>query len=93
MDGEDVMEVKVYKERGEHWKMDRKKRKETEERTLREESEQYYFLYKLSLLRSTIVKLIPFGFGIQNFIFPCSCPRAKPSVVFLPSSYKFIDLG
>ena len=35
MDGEDVMEVEVYKERGEHWKMDRKKRKEIEKRTLK----------------------------------------------------------
>ena len=53
MDGEDEIEVDVYKERGEHWKEGRKKRKEIEGRTMREESEQYYFLYKLSLLRST----------------------------------------
>ena len=53
MDDEDVMEVEAYKKRGEHWKMGREKRKETKGRTLREESEQYYFLYKLSLLGST----------------------------------------
>ena len=53
MDGEDEIEVDVYKERGEHWNEGRKKRKEIEGRTMREESEQYYFLYKLSLLGST----------------------------------------
>ena len=53
MDGKDEMEVEVYKEKGEHWKKGRKKRKETEGRTLIEESEQYYFLYKLSLIWST----------------------------------------
>ena len=57
MDGEDVMEVEVYKKRKEHWKGDKKKkRKETEGRTLREESGQYYLLYKLSLLGSTCVE-------------------------------------
>ena len=30
MDGEDVMEVEVYKEMRGHWKRDRKKRKVTE---------------------------------------------------------------
>ena len=52
MDGKDEMEVEVYKEKGEHWKEGRKKRKEIEGRTLIEESEQYYFLYKLSLIWS-----------------------------------------
>ena len=80
MDGEDVMEVKVYKERGEHWKMDRIKRKETEERTLREESEQYYFLYKLSLLGSTFVEPDTHLLRNTNLIFPCSCHRVEPSV-------------
>ena len=80
MDGEDVMEVKVYKERGEHWKMDRKKRKETEERTLREESEQYYFLYKLSLLGSTFVEPDTHLLRNTNLIFPCSYHRVEPSV-------------
>ena len=28
MDGGDVMEVEVYKKKGEHWKRDQKKRKE-----------------------------------------------------------------
>ena len=41
MDGKDEMEVEVYKEKGEHWKEGRKKRKEIEGRTLIEESEQY----------------------------------------------------
>ena len=50
---------------------------------MRERSEQYYYLYKLSLLGSTFVELIPFCFRIQNFIFPCSCPRAEPFVVVL----------
>ena len=80
MDGEDVMEVEVYKERGEHWKMDRKKRKETEERTLREENEQYYFLYKLSLLGSTFVEPDTHLLRNTNLIFPCSCHRVEPSV-------------
>ena len=35
MNGEDVMKIKVYKERREHWKSDRRKReKKTEERAL-----------------------------------------------------------
>ena len=80
MDGEDVMEVEVYKERGEHWKMDRKKRKEIEKRTLREESEQYYFLYKLSLLGSTFVKPDTHLLQNTNLIFPCSYHRVEPSV-------------
>ena len=80
MDGEDVMEVKVYKERGEHWKMDRKKRKEIEKRTLREESEQYYFLYKLSLLGSTFVEPDTHLLRNTNLIFPCSYHRVEPSV-------------
>ena len=58
MDGEDEIEVDVYKERGEHWKEGRKKGKEIEGRTMREESEQYYFLYKLSFLGSTNEGLI-----------------------------------
>ena len=60
MNGRDMIEVEVYKKREEHWKGDRKKRREEKERegrTLREESEQYYFLYKLSLLGSTCVEL------------------------------------
>ena len=80
MDGEDVMEVEVYKERGEHWKMDRKKRKEIEKRTLREESEQYYFLYKLSLLGSTFVEPDTHLLRNTNLIFPCSYHRVEPSV-------------
>ena len=80
MDGEDVMEVEVYKERGEHWKMDRKKRKEIEKRTLREESEQYYFLYKLSLLESTFVEPDTHLLRNTNLIFPCSYHRVEPSV-------------
>ena len=80
MDGEDVMEVEVYKERGEHWKMDRKKRKEIEKRTLREESEQYYFLYKLSLLGSTFVEPDTHLLWNTNLIFPCSYHRVEPSV-------------
>ena len=83
MDGEDVMEVELYKERGEHQKMDRKKRKETEGRTLREESEQYYFLYKLSLLGSTFLEPDTHLLRNTNLIFPCSCHRAEPSVVVL----------
>ena len=83
MDGEDVMEVEVYKERGEHWKMDRKKRKEIEKRTLREESEQYYFLYKLSLLGSTCVELDTHLLLNSNLILPFSCPRAEPTIVVL----------
>ena len=80
MDGEDVMEVEVYKERGEHWKMDRKKRKEIEKRTLREESEQYYLLYKLSLLGSTFVEPDTHLLRNTNLIFPCSYHRVEPSV-------------
>ena len=36
MDGEDVMEIEVYKEKREHWKRGIGKRKGIEERTLRE---------------------------------------------------------
>ena len=33
MDGGDVMEVEVYKKRGEHWKRDQKKREKREKET------------------------------------------------------------
>ena len=51
MDGKDEMEVEVYKEKGEHWKKGRKKRKEIEGRTLIEENEQYYFYINLVSFR------------------------------------------
>ena len=62
-------------------KGDRKKRKETEGRILREESEQYYFLYKLSLLERTCGEPDTHLFLSTNLTFPCNCPRAKPSIV------------
>ena len=81
MDGENVMEVKVNKKRREHWKGDWKKRKETKGKIFREESEQQYFLYKLCLLGSTCVELDTHLLLNTNLILPCSCPRAKPSIV------------
>ena len=83
MDGENVMEVKVNKKRREHWKGDWKKRKETEGRTLREESEYHYFLYKLNLLKSTCVEPDTHLLLNTNLILPCSYPRAEPTVVVL----------
>ena len=86
MDGRDMIEVEVYKKREEHWKGDRKKRREEKERegrTLREESEQYYFLYKLSLLGSTCVELDTHLLLNSNLILPFSCPRVEPTVVVL----------
>ena len=91
MDGEDVMEVEVYKKRKEHWKGDKKKkRKETEGRTLREESEQYYFLYKPNLLGSTCVEPDTHLLLNTNLILPCSCPRAEPTVVVLYLLLQFL---
>ena len=46
-----------------------------------EESEQYYFLYKLSLLESTGVELDTHFLLNTNLILPCSCPRAESIVV------------
>ena len=88
MDGRDMIEVEVYKKREEHWKGDRKKRREEKERegrTLREESEQYYFLflYKLSLLGSTCVEPDTHLLLNSNLILPFSCPRVEPTVVVL----------
>ena len=83
MDGENVMEVKVNKKRREHWIGDWKKRKETEGRTLREESEHHYFLYKLSLLKSTCVEPDTHLLLNTNLILPCSYPRAEPTIVVL----------
>ena len=60
-----------------------KKRKETKGRTLREESEQYYFLYKLNLLESTGVELDTHLLLNTNLILPCSRPRAESIVVVL----------
>ena len=94
MDGEDAMKVEVYMERREHWKKDRKKeRKEIEGRTLREESEQYYFLYKLSHLGSTCVEPDTHLLLNTNLILPCSCPRVEPTIVVLSLLTNFIDLG
>ena len=50
MEGKDVMKVEVYKERRKHWKEDR----EREERTLGEESEQYYFYTNLVSLGASL---------------------------------------
>ena len=90
MDGEDVMEVEVYNERKEHWKRDRKRwkrdkkiEKETEGRTLGEESEQYHFLYKPSLLESIYIEPYTHLILNPNTILSCSCPRAEPIVVVL----------
>ena len=86
MDGRDMMKVEVYKKRGEHWKGDRKKRREEKERegrTLREESEQYYFLYKLNLLGSTCVEPDTHLLLNSNLILPFSCPRVEPTIVVL----------
>ena len=97
MDGEDVMEVEVYNERKEHWKRDRKRwkrdqkiEKEIEGRTLGEESEQYHFLYKPNLLRSNCVKSDTHLLLNTNLILPCSCPRAKPTVVVLYLLLQFL---
>ena len=60
-----------------------KKRKEIEGRTLREESEQYYFLYKLNLLRSTYVEPDTHLFLNTNLILPYSCPQVEPTIVVL----------
>ena len=83
-DGEDVMEVEVYKERGEHWKRgDRKKEKRNRRKNIEGKSEQNYFLYKLGLLGSTCVELDTHLLLKKNLILPCSCPRAEPIVVVL----------
>ena len=83
MNGEDVMEVEVYKERRERWKRGlEKRRNKTKGRALGEESEQFYFFCKLSLLRSSCVEPDTHLFLNINLILPCSCPRAGPIVVF-----------
>ena len=77
-----MMEVEVYKKRGEHWKEGLEKReRKSDERTLREESEQYYFLYRLSLHGRTCGELNSHLFLNINLIFPSCCPWAKPYVV------------
>ena len=77
-----MMEVEVYKKRGEHWKEGLEKReRKSDERTLREESEQYYFLYRLSLHGRTCGELNSHLFLNIHLIFPSFCPRAKPFVV------------
>ena len=85
MDGEDVKEV----ESREHWKGDREKRKEIEGKALREESDRYYFLYKLNLFRSTCVEPDTYLLLNISLIPPCTYPRAEPTFVFLSLSYKF----
>ena len=52
----------------------KKRKKETEGRTLREESEHYYFLYKLSLLGGTCGELDTHLFLNTKLIFPRCCP-------------------
>ena len=73
-----------------------KKRKEIEGRTLREESEQYYFLYKLNLLRSTYVEPDTHLFLNTNLILPyrrrdrrsLSSPSSEGSRRSLDRSYQ-----
>ena len=55
MEGEDVMEVKVYKERREHWKKGQKKRKETKGRTLRREKVNSSTFYVNSVSSGALV--------------------------------------
>ena len=45
-----------------------------------EESDQFYFLCKLSLLGSKCVEPDTYLFLNINLIFPCSYPRAEPIV-------------
>ena len=74
-------EVYKKKEGALKWGLRKKRKKETEGKTLREDSEQYYFLYKLSLLGRTCGELDTHLFLNTNLIFPHCCPRAKPSIV------------
>ena len=57
-----------------------KREKKLEGRTLKEESEHYYFSYRLSLLGRTSGELDSHLFLNINLIFPSCCPHAKPSV-------------
>ena len=50
---------------------------------MREESGQYYLLYKLSLPGSTCVEPDTHLLLNTNLIFPCSSLRAEPTVVVL----------
>ena len=59
----------------------REKEKKTRGRTLRLESEQYDFLYKLGLLGRIGGEPDTHLFLNTNLIFPYNCPHAKPSVV------------
>ena len=60
-----------------------KERKEIEGGILGEESEQYHFLYKPSLLGSNCVESDTHLLLNTNLILPCNCLRAKPIVVVL----------
>ena len=57
---------------------------------MREESEQYYFLYKPNLLWSTCVEPDTHLLLNTNLILPCSCPRAEPTVVVLYLLLQFL---
>ena len=56
---------------------------------MREESDRYYFLYKLNLFRSTCVEPDTYLLLNISLIPPCTYPRAEPTFVFLSLSYKF----
>ena len=58
-----------------------KERKETEGRTLGEESEQYHFLYQPSLLGSTCVEPDTHLLLNTNLILPYNYPQAELLVV------------
>ena len=59
MNGEDVMKIKVYKERKEHWKSDRREREEKQKKEHQgEESEKYHFYSNLVFSGASIESLI-----------------------------------
>ena len=59
MNGEDVMKIKVYKERREHWKSDRRKREEKQKKEhWGEESEKYHFYSNQVSLGAFVESLI-----------------------------------
>ena len=77
------MEKEEYIRKGRFYRKGRSRQKEQNkrkklERTLREESEQYYFLCKLSLLEQACGKLYAHLFPTINLFLPCICPRAQP---------------
>ena len=73
------------------WREDQEIKRETR-RTLRRESEQYYFCIDFGLLGFACIEILTHLFNNISLLLPYFHSRASPLLLFVSISYKFIVL-